>query len=951
MNNSDVLEIIELIRRSVSDPSVTKQISNIISEEITPISLLKFLLENPNFGLTHHICVYIKLSIAQTWVSSSDEIRIQIKSLILELLSSNIVDVMNLLHIISYVYERDETYWPDLISVIFQMLECDGFYTGIYLLESCIRNMNLSILEQRIDKLLQFCLNGLNTDDNNIIISSCRILSKLVKKLYNENPFDVSMFLDRLVILSNNINLFDMTHFFKFWKSILKFVISTSDRLPNEFILKLMHSCVVHVQNNNIPLNCRVLCVVIASELLSYVAPLSQEDIAILINTGIIISSMIITEYKSFEDNCLDIIGQILKTHEFDHVFELIKSIAAETFESSDEAVVVSGIASIGYIIESSKECSESMSDFIIEKLEISLSDSNRPLFQKAAMFALEKISSYPSLSSKAICLLQYLFPLLVADNDLATMANIAITEILETCDKQIDGLFQKFTDVLPGIKSDTILLFLKTLRNGIMVSSNFSEQDSSTIIELINQISKKQDIQEITMCFVLAETITRKTGTLFIDLSNSLILYFIQAVKIILDSQDYDMSAISSFIISALNFISHIGSVIKKTENNEQSLIETVPYIVKLIESFSDNIEIYMSSVKTLVKLVKRFETLKSHLDFIFNLIKIELDKDVKDENFLRPIVYSIGKLFSYIETDSVLYYYVKVSNIIRTSYNKKLVSDAFDTLDIIIQGSSSEMYTSLFQITDDLISAIQQNKIKVLKGKSIADESLDSYVFDSFTNFLGDYVLINTNDCAGICNFLIQCFEHDILIDNIIITFCNSIKNCHISDDLLLNMYKSVSSRLSNETSYTRQNVIYFFNTILQCNSNFLSYLSSHIQLILEWEKEENTDDGDKDVLSNIGSFFLTLCVLSTDFDSLMEIGLKYFPPTDTSECSIMSQNIIKLFESHRISEQLIPVLTLSLAEYLNQSQDSFEDFGVDESLHDSIVTIFRYLIPDDT
>lgn len=484
------------LMHAITDPAQVNQLTDAVLEYTKnprSIEIFTNVISNTNDLIVQKgSATYLYRVIENFWTNYDDSLRQNIRNwFINELSQGNLNDqiIHVLLSSIQYIFDNDETNWPDLLTFINNIISSEQTVPlALRLLDAIVIVMNPQLIEQSLQFFLSSSLIGMQCENCELIVLGVNILTAAVAAI-KEYP-DLTTHMVLLLDIAGRSGSFDEKSFYKFWQLIasIKFL----DIIPEDIFNSLLPIMFGFGGNQELQASLRL-------EPLHAIIPafisLPMEIITTDLSLCLDIAACSMGEFEELNIDALDHFEASIQFLRHEDILPVIFDLINQGLQSESVFYQSSSLLVFRIILGCAPDYAHKNVESIINFL-ISALTSDNYLLKKAALSVLSVFSdSFGSLNMYTPKFLSLLIPLFVdQDDNVREYAYMAASGILPSIDTEIDQIFDSYLSLIDQVKDDNIPNYLNVLAYVIELSSDFDDTQCDRVYEILSQILESED-------------------------------------------------------------------------------------------------------------------------------------------------------------------------------------------------------------------------------------------------------------------------------------------------------------------------------------------------------------------------------------------------------------------------------------------------------------------------
>ncbi|EAY19728.1 hypothetical protein TVAG_433240 [Trichomonas vaginalis G3] len=391
-----------------------------------------------------------------------------------------------------------------------------------------------------------------------------------------------------------------------------------------------------------------------------------------------------------------------------------------------------------------------------------------------------------------------------------------------------------------------------------------------------------------------------------------------------------------------ALTFIATACEIMRENATFVTDFFENIQNI---LESSNVSSELYNEAVRTACFTI-RYCGNEDVVSLVFDILDKQLSSN--SDSMLIDSLLNIKLITKFIEEDSAIILYNKISSHARETTSVEILTRCFDSLSRFAKFFGSSVVDDCFELFELFI----HGKLPASSSTFESFCDFDMELLDSFTEFCYRVVSINSDVAEQICSEYIHLSERHNETYSMMITrvFTGSLESETCTENIVHTYLDIIGDIIESSTpNLSQQEIVYALNLILNKFPGNVSLVTSHLDLYLRWwhfvlENKSSYIN----LASNLASLFLTVASTEENFPlDVLDQSLLFFPPSDTTECRRMSISLLNIITRGEIPAQIQVSLSRCLSLLFTMPQTEFRKLKLDQDLINTLVSVLKQLV----
>lgn len=943
----DQEQLAQAIKNSINpDEETRKNATNILLEFVknppaADVSL-NLLYTSQEDTVQSGAAIYARKAIKSFWEVEDFSRRAAIQNMLMQIISTKTYseNVTNqILDIIKYIYGKDETNWPDLMSYIQSIA---GSKLSLLLLTKILPKMNQELVENIKEFLLALSLNSITSEDVSLKVLGILLFNQyiIIIKDNPNSPQHLEAIIPLLTLSAGFDKLKDLETVWSCVNDLLIF-----EAIPEEMLMGVVTLALQMAQNKeqdphlrHVPLEALVPALSYFDfDLVSQILSLSLDITARIIEQDGVLCEDSLSEFD-------------VATQSFDHsiMYPLIRNQIQQAFSSGSCSHQIVGLLLFALLLNS-------YSDLIYNDMEEVLAflhqaiQSEEDLLKEAALKVIQQFpQSFKSSNQYSPTFIPLIIPLITSPNSsLSHHAIVTLYNIFSHIDTEIPNQIDDFIKVFDQISPDSMIEYLSIFPYLVLLSEDFSDENCDQILQIISTIIQSNSPEDVAVCFEIGHALLQIDESQLPFVTEKLFPFILPFLQL-----DHTTNCHDSIINEVYDFIGNLSIRILR-DSSYEAFQQIIPIIIEAIKDKTYSNELKSCMVINIAKLAKFGGPAQKDLIDVLVPEIIELIATSGEEAIQNAsdAAMKLKKLLSPAQAKIIFDSLMKCLNQENKFFD--YITSVFKAISkLLLVADQSNLQDFLGQIVE-FINSVFSNKWPLLQEKTVLESPYSNDILSPLCYLFSAVVHFQTPINDVICQYLMQWMEKNNQLDLFEITgpLTDCIQFGFVSEETKQLIFTAIGAIMPNATEPSLvQNIVFLMNLLIQNSTQLLQTVVDSLPTFENYRQLALSKQfGYQEVLANIASLYLQIAIRKEMPVELVVFAVQQFPPHDVEETSSMVKAMIELVKNSQNPDLLIQVC-LAFTRFFVQETAKIEQAKVSDELKNIMVQFLKAICSKD-
>ena len=908
--------------------------------------LLTVLLRTQNPSARHAAAVNALSLVRQAWPSLAAEVQDEGRNLLLQCLQLDGLrreEISVLADSCALIFESmiaRGVFWNELVKLICVSFQQQKFAFTVLVLSRVFPAMPESLVAESYAGFRNMAYVGLNDESLDVCIDAVSVffrIAKVTKDVDILKPVVTFLYPECERCLEMNRKDFEMI-----WATVAQLL--RFDGVPMENVMSFFTVAMAFITGKECSIDQKLMML---DAFLPVVPIVEPSVIEVFLSCSIAMAVDVVNQQDMLPEEYMAMPEKMLTTRPQKEISPVVQAKVQQLLESGgNPGQVTVGILLLAQLLRNGQGCLRGSLDFVKTALMTGLKSDNAHVLL-ASLMAVKAVSE-AEIAELTVDLLKEVMNLVVSANDeVRNSAYDALMTLCETCDTEVDGLFDAIWSfqtkdmVRPADLENYILLVAHVVR----LSNDINDDKLAKLVGFIRTVFTSGDeLSTKTTGLQLVSTLLAKRETLVPELVPAVTPVLNEALQF--SDQGVVCQALAFIQNLVFSFGSSVADVVK-------------PYIAGVAHFITDTVAgtgVFISAIKAASAIVKSLgdagllQTTIAACTSLIQTSEIESRITGCESVALISKVLAAGQ-----HLNLAMELFGAICSIVETEDDVDAINAAFEALTKLLKKCRPLSASGFDERSIALLRSILQGEIKYLKGSV-------QLLFDSppeFVEYLMEFMAVYARHGQAvndICKFVVEWLPNasEAVLASLtgVLTDAIEYNTSNVNPAIVgavVTFVGSIAEKISDPGA--KQNIVVLLYVMLRTGAIDIATANKLVPLLNQWWNQGVSEPvGQKSLLSNIAVFYLDIHIRGGEVDgAVLQQAILAFPPADLKESQRMSELMITLMSRDQAPD-VRRAFAISVGDFLTEPKAVSDKRKVKEETRNQLVGIFKTAVGGD-